>query len=214
MGSIGDLTCFSFYVTKNLTTGEGGMVTTDNVEWADKIRVLGLHGMDKDAYKRFSDSGYKHYQVVAPGYKYNMTDIQAALGIHQLRRIERPGSGTRFGTTTSRRFEIYRFSFLHRTNLISATPVISTPLWCVKPNAGKVATNCLMASTSAKLAAEFTTPPFICIPTIVKAWGSVRAPTRMQSGSETALFSLPLSAKLTDQDAEDVVDALHEILAN
>src|SRR5262249_9447630 len=83
-----DLTCFSFYVTKNLTTCEGGMVTTNNQEWADKIRVLGLHGMSKDAYKRFSDQGYKHYEVVAPGYKYNMTDLQAALGIHQLERLE------------------------------------------------------------------------------------------------------------------------------
>lgn len=88
IGTIGDLAAFSFYVTKNVVTGEGGMVTTDNEEWADKIKIYGLHGMSKGAWKRFSDAGYKHYQVVYPGYKYNMMDIQAALGIHQLGRVE------------------------------------------------------------------------------------------------------------------------------
>lgn len=88
VGNISHLTSFSFYVTKNLVTGEGGMVTTNNPDFADKIKVYALHGMSKDAWKRFSDDGYKHYQVVFPGYKYNMMDIQAAIGIHQLARVE------------------------------------------------------------------------------------------------------------------------------
>ena len=89
VGSIGDLTCFSFYVTKNIVTGEGGMVSTNNEEYADLIKILALHGMSKDAWKRYGDEGYKHYQVVFPGFKYNMMDIQAAIGIHQLGRINR-----------------------------------------------------------------------------------------------------------------------------
>lgn len=88
-GTIGDIGVFSFYATKNLSTGEGGMVISDNEEMMGKIKVLALHGMDKDAWKRFSDDGYKHYEVVQPGFKYNMMDIQAAMGIHQLRKIER-----------------------------------------------------------------------------------------------------------------------------
>lgn len=88
VGSIGDITCFSFYVTKNIITGEGGMVTTHREDWADKIKMYGLHGMSKDAWKRYSDEGFKHYQVVFPGFKYNMTDMQASLGIHQVKRIE------------------------------------------------------------------------------------------------------------------------------
>ncbi len=88
IGSIGDLTCISFYVTKNITTGEGGMVLTNNKEYADKIKMMALHGMSKDAWKRFSDDGYKHYEVIYPGFKYNMMDIQASLGIHQLKRID------------------------------------------------------------------------------------------------------------------------------
>ncbi|MBC7228952.1 MAG: DegT/DnrJ/EryC1/StrS aminotransferase family protein [Actinobacteria bacterium] len=88
-GTFGDLGCFSFYVTKNIITGEGGMVITENEEYANRIKILALHGMTKDAWKRFSDEGYKHYQYVYCGYKYNMTDIQASLGIHQLPRVER-----------------------------------------------------------------------------------------------------------------------------
>lgn len=89
IGNIADLTCFSFYVTKNITTGEGGMVLTNNKNFSDKIKILALHGMSKDAWKRFSDDGYKHYEVIYPGFKYNMMDIQASLGIHQLTRIEK-----------------------------------------------------------------------------------------------------------------------------
>lgn len=88
IGSIGDLTAFSFYVTKNVVTGEGGMVTTNNREFADRIKMYALHGMSRDAWKRFSDEGYKHYQVVVPGFKYNMMDLQAAIGIHQLARVD------------------------------------------------------------------------------------------------------------------------------
>ena len=84
VGNIGDLTCFSFYVTKNLMTGEGGMVTTNKQEYADKIKMYGLHGLNKDAWRRYSDVGFKRYEVVFPGFKYNMMDLQAALGIHQV----------------------------------------------------------------------------------------------------------------------------------
>ena len=88
IGSIGHLTAFSFYATKNVATGEGGMVTTNNPDFAEKIKVYALHGMSKDAWKRFSPEGYKHYQVVFPGFKYNMMDLQAAIGLHQLARVD------------------------------------------------------------------------------------------------------------------------------
>jgi dTDP-4-amino-4,6-dideoxygalactose transaminase len=87
IGSIGQLTCFSFYVTKNMTTAEGGMVTTNDSALAEKIRVLGLHGLSADAWNRFSDKGYKHYDVVYPGFKYNMTDLAASLGLVQLPKL-------------------------------------------------------------------------------------------------------------------------------
>lgn len=88
VGTIGDLTCFSFYVTKNITTGEGGMVTTNDPELADRIKIYALHGLSRDAWRRYSDEGYRHYTAVVPGFKYNMMDLQAAIGLHQLPRIE------------------------------------------------------------------------------------------------------------------------------
>jgi len=88
VGNIGDITAFSFYVTKNVCTGEGGMVTTNNDSWAEEMRIKSLHGISKDAWKRYSAEGFQPYETLYPGYKYNMMDIQAALGIHQLARVE------------------------------------------------------------------------------------------------------------------------------
>ncbi len=88
VGTIGDFGCFSFYVTKNVVTGEGGMILCKREEDAARLKMLALHGMSKDAWKRFSDEGYRHYQVVECGFKYNMMDLQAAIGIHQLKRVE------------------------------------------------------------------------------------------------------------------------------
>ena len=87
-GTFGEFGCFSFYATKNLTTGEGGMVTTADEERAARIKVLGLHGMSRDAWKRFSDEGYRHYVVAEAGFKYNMMDIQAAIGLAQFDKLE------------------------------------------------------------------------------------------------------------------------------
>ena len=81
------VTCFSFYATKNLTTGEGGMITTADDELAERMRLLSLHGMSRDAWKRYTSTGSWYYEVVLPGYKDNMTDIQAAIGLHQLRKL-------------------------------------------------------------------------------------------------------------------------------
>ncbi len=87
IGTIGDITCFSFYATKNLTTGEGGMIATDNEDLTAMMRIKSLHGISKDAWMRYSAEGSWYYEIVRLGYKYNFTDIQAAIGIHQLQRI-------------------------------------------------------------------------------------------------------------------------------
>ncbi len=87
-GTMGDCAAFSFYVTKNVITGEGGMVTTRDDEIAAWVKVAALHGMSKDAWKRYSDEGFRHYEVGFPGYKYNLTDLQAAIGLPQLKRVE------------------------------------------------------------------------------------------------------------------------------
>ncbi|MFC1539691.1 DegT/DnrJ/EryC1/StrS family aminotransferase [Candidatus Latescibacterota bacterium] len=88
IGTIGDITCFSFYATKTLTCGEGGMVTTNNSAWAKKIKSLRLHGISHDMWERYSEGGSWYYEVVHCGFKYNMTDVQAALGTVQLNKLE------------------------------------------------------------------------------------------------------------------------------
>ncbi|HSJ53113.1 MAG TPA: DegT/DnrJ/EryC1/StrS family aminotransferase [Anaerolineae bacterium] len=82
------VTCFSFYAIKNMTTGEGGAIATADDELAETMRLLTLHGMSRDAWKRYTGAGSWYYEVVLPGYKDNMTDVQAALGIHQLRKLD------------------------------------------------------------------------------------------------------------------------------
>jgi dTDP-4-amino-4,6-dideoxygalactose transaminase len=89
IGGHGNLAAYSFYVTKNITTIEGGALTTQNVEVAERVERLALHGLSLGAWQRFSDQGYRHYEVEEPGFKFNMTDVQAAVGLHQLPNLDR-----------------------------------------------------------------------------------------------------------------------------
>lgn len=88
IGAISELTAFSFYATKTLTTGEGGMVTTDNDDLATRMRMMRLHGIGRDAWKRYSAEGSWYYEVLDSGFKYNLTDIQSAIGIVQLAKCD------------------------------------------------------------------------------------------------------------------------------
>lgn len=116
IGNIGDITVFSFYVTKNLATGEGGMITTNNQKLADDMRILRLHGLSHDAYKRYSVKVFRHYQALVPGFKYNMTDIQASLGLHQLGRIEKNARLRKLY------WQMYQSAFKDMPELITPTP--------------------------------------------------------------------------------------------
>lgn len=88
IGTISDVTCFSFYATKTLSTGEGGMICTNDQEIAERCAIMRLHGINRDAWKRYSEAGSWYYEVVAPGYKYNFTDLQASLGLPQLKKVD------------------------------------------------------------------------------------------------------------------------------
>jgi dTDP-4-amino-4,6-dideoxygalactose transaminase len=114
VGSIGHATAFSFYATKNLTTAEGGMLTSDDGEFMEQARLWHLHGLSRDAWKRYTAEGAWHYDVLVPGFKSNMSDIQAALGLVQLAKLE---------GNIARRSEIarrYRAAFSQMTELIPA----------------------------------------------------------------------------------------------
>jgi dTDP-4-amino-4,6-dideoxygalactose transaminase len=88
VATLGSFSVFSFYANKNMTTAEGGLITTADPAWADDLRVRSLHGLSRDAWKRYSAEGFQPYETLYPGYKYNLTDLQASLGLHQLARIE------------------------------------------------------------------------------------------------------------------------------
>jgi len=88
VGSAANISCYSFYANKTLTTGEGGMACTNNDEYADRMRVMSLHGISRDAWKRYTTQGSWYYEIVAPGFKYNLTDIASAIGLHQVRKAD------------------------------------------------------------------------------------------------------------------------------
>ncbi len=207
-GTFGDFGCFSFYVTKNVITGEGGMVLTKNETDAERIKILALHGMSKDAWKRFSDEGYKHYHVVECGFKYNMMDLQAAIGIHQLKRVE---------TNWLRRQEIwnmYNDSFEYLPITIPA-PVESNTrhayhLYTVLIDEEKAGFNRdeflnAMTFNNIGVGVHYLSIPEHPYYRQNFGWKPEDYPNAMRIGRQTV--SLPISSKLTNKDIEDVIKA-------
>jgi dTDP-4-amino-4,6-dideoxygalactose transaminase len=212
-GTFGEFGCFSFYVTKNIVTGEGGMVTFRNEADAARVKVLGLHGMSKDAWKRFSDSGYKHYQVVEAGFKYNMMDLQAAIGIHQLRRIEP------YWKRRKQIWERYNQAFAELPIETPADPEPQTRhafhLYTVmidEKRAGISRDAFLegMTHNNIGVGVHYMSVPEHPYYQERYGWKPEHWPNAMRLGRQTV--SLPISAKLTDQDVEDVIVAVKRVL--
>jgi dTDP-4-amino-4,6-dideoxygalactose transaminase len=213
VGTFGDLGCFSFYVTKNIITGEGGMVITDNEQYADKIKVLGLHGMSKDAWKRFGDSGYKHYQVVYAGYKYNMMDIQAALGIHQLPRIDS------YWKRRQKIWEEYNKAFKILPLILPAAIEPNTRhayhLYTILLDTDKLEISrdqFLEEMTKRKIGVGVHYIALHLHPYYQKTFGYKKDDFSNAEWISERTVSLPISAKLRDEDVEDVVKGVKEIL--
>jgi len=212
-GTLGDFGCFSFYVTKNVITGEGGMVLTKREEDAARIKILALHGMSKDAWKRFSDEGYKHYYAVEAGFKYNMMDIQAAIGIHQLQRVEK---------NWRRRQEVwqrYDEAFADLPITLPAPPEPETRhayhLYTIlvdKAKAGISRDAFLEAMTAHNIGVgvHYLSIPEHPFYQQTFGWHPDDYPHARDIGRQTV--SLPLSAKLTDEDVEDVVEAVRRVI--
>lgn len=212
MGRWGRVGCFSFYVTKNIVTGEGGMVVTDDEEVANRIKMLSLHGMTKDAWHRFGDEGYKHYLVMEAGYKYNMMDLQAAIGLHQLSRIERYWQRRR--EIWLRYQEELKGLPLNLPNEPPAHIKHSYHLYTVlvEPEAGLSRDQVLNDLTAQNIGVGVH---YLSIPEHPYyqqrfGWRPEDFPTAMDIGRRT--LSLPLSAKLTDRDVDDVIKAVKVVL--
>ncbi|HKQ48335.1 MAG TPA: DegT/DnrJ/EryC1/StrS family aminotransferase [Phycisphaerae bacterium] len=212
-GTFGDFGCFSFYVTKNVITGEGGMVLAKREPDAARIKVLALHGMSKDAWKRFSDEGYKHYHVVEAGFKYNMMDLQAAIGIHQLQRVE---------ANWLRRREIWRRYDEALAALPVGRPAAPEPetrhalhlytLLIDEARCGMTRDGLLEAMTRQNIGVGVH---YLSIPEHPFyrerfGWRPEEYPHAQGIGRQTV--SIPLSARLTDEDVDDVIAAVRRCL--
>jgi len=212
IGTIGHATSFSFYTTKNMTTGEGGMITTDDEALADKARKLRLHGIDADVWKRHSELGSWYYEVVYPGFKYNMTDLQAAIGLEQLKRLPD------FLDKRRRIAELY-------TNLLSEIDVLETPktyphvrhawhLYVVKLRLEMLKIDRDRFIEELKIRGVKTSVHFIPIhihPFYRDYFGF--KPNDFPKAFETfrRVISLPLHTQLSDDDVYYVVDCIREI---
>ena len=213
VGTFGDFGCFSFYVTKNIVTGEGGMVFAKREEDIARIKVLGLHGMSADAWKRFGDKGYKHYYVVEAGFKYNMMDLQAAIGIHQLKRIEQ------YLQRRQEIWNIYQQAFLDLPITIPANVEPGTRharhLYTILVDGRKAQIardQFLDAMTANNIGVGVHYLSISEHPFYQKrfGWRAKDYPNAMRIGRQTV--SLPLSAKLSDDDVSDVVSTVRKIL--
>jgi len=213
IGTIGDLTVFSFYVTKNLVTGEGGMITTDNDTYAEKIQIYGLHGMSKGAWKRYSDEGFKHYKIVYPGFKYNMMDLQAALGIHQLQRIEK------YLMRREEIWERYDEAFQHLPLETPPPPEKGTRharhLYTILLRLEELKADRDSIQQALYQENIGTGIHFISLhlhPYYKKTFGYKRDDFPNAAYVSERTISLPLSAKLTNEDVNDVIKAVTKVL--
>jgi dTDP-4-amino-4,6-dideoxygalactose transaminase len=213
-GKFGDFGCFSFYVTKNVITGEGGMIVAQNEEHIARAKVLALHGMSKDAWRRYSDDGYKHYYVVESGFKYNMMDIQAAIGIHQLARVEKNWERRQVIWRT------YQQAFADLPVTCPAESEINTrhayhlyTLLIDADHCGISRDQFLGAMTAHKIGVGVH---YLSIPEHPYyqerfGWRSEDYPHAMRIGRQTV--SIPLSPNLSDRDVEDVINSVARIIS-
>lgn len=216
IGTIGDITAFSFYVTKNLATGEGGMVTTNNKKLASLIKIMSLHGLSRDAYKRYSVNIFRHYKAIIPGFKYNMMDIQAALGLHQLGRI------TENAKLRKKYWQMYDDAFKSVPELITPAPeekdiyharhlyAILVRLEMLKINRDQFINKLLEHNIGSGV--HFY--PVHLHPYYRKTFGFKRSdfPNAEFVGERT--ISLPLGANLTENDVAYIIDKVKYIVEN
>lgn len=213
IGTIGDITCFSFYATKNITTGDGGAVVANNDEIAEKIRILSLHGMSKDAWKRYSSKGSWYYEITYPGYKYNMTDIQAALGLHQIDKLDE------FIKIRKKYCIMYNMGFKDMEEII--TPYVKEnvkhvrhlyPI-LIKPELLKINRNKFIeALREENIGTSVHFIPLHLHPFYREKYGYVVGDYPNAEYVYNNLISLPLYPKMTEEDVYDVITAIKKLV--
>jgi dTDP-4-amino-4,6-dideoxygalactose transaminase len=214
-GTFGEFGCFSFYSTKNLVTGEGGMVISNNKNFISQIKILALHGMSKDAWKRFSDKGFNHYDVVSSGFKYNMMDLQAALGIHQLKSIENNlNKRIKIWNVYNNEFKDLNAEIPHPDSKEKGT-IHAKHLYTLQINKKKsgLTRDAFIKKLHKKgigTGVHYRSIPEFSFYKKNFNWSSYNYPNAKKIGEETV--SLPLSAKLTSNEVERIVREVRNIL--
>jgi dTDP-4-amino-4,6-dideoxygalactose transaminase len=213
IGAFGNVTAFSFYVTKNVTTIEGGALITQDPGIATEVERLALHGLSLGAWQRFLDTGFRHYEVVRPGYKYNMTDVQAALGIHQLPHLD---------AWIDQRARLWERYDELLAGLPMQTPAAEEPrtrharhLYQVllDPDAGIGRDALLNALTARRIGAGVHYRGVHLHPYYRDKYDLRPADFPVASAISERTVSLPLSPKVTESDQDDVVAALRDALS-
>jgi dTDP-4-amino-4,6-dideoxygalactose transaminase len=213
VGGVADLTAFSFYATKNITSGEGGALTTNRADWAEQAAILSLHGISRDAWKRYTAEGYRHWDIIAPGYKYNMFDLQAALVSSQLARIAefqarravlKARFDAAFGTMPELQLLGERPGVTHAYHLYPV--VFSAERLTVDRDAIMNALQAENIGIGVHFRAVHLHPYY------VERFRFARGMfPRAEYYSDRAI-SLPLYPKLTDREADDVIDAVRKVV--
>ena len=214
IGAFGNLAAFSFYVTKNISTAEGGAVITDSSELAEAIERLALHGLSAGAWQRFSDSGFRHYEVQQPGYKFNMTDLQAAMGLHQLPQLD---------TWIDRRAELWERYDTLLDGLPLQTPPAAEPgtrharhLYQVLVGADAPLSRdeLIEALTRRRIGTGVHYRGVHLHPYYRDRYALTPEHFPVATDISERTVSLPLSPKVTEVDQDDVVAALRELLGS
>ena len=215
IGTIGHATAFSFYATKTLSTGEGGMVTTDSDEIAKRIRIMRLHGIDRDVWDRYnSKKPSYYYEVVAPGFKYNMPDLMAAIGIHQLKKADRFYQRRR--TIAGRYTEALKGLPLRTPEALNPGDQHSWHLYVIQlelESIGMSRDEFIEAMTGCGVGTSVHFIPLHLHPYWRDRYGLQPEDFPNALDCFQRAVSLPIYPRMTDEDVEHVIDAVKEILS-
>jgi len=214
IGTIGNVTCFSFYATKTITTGEGGMAATDSKELADRMRVMSLHGISKDAWKRYTHEGSWFYEISCPGFKYNLTDIAAALGLEQLKKCDALHAGrTRIAAQYNDAFADLK-DFLTLPS-VRANILHSWHLYVIRlnPHRLRISRNEVMEELRRQnIGASVHFIPLHMHPFYRDKLGYRPEQFPISTDAYSQIVSLPIYPRMSPSDVSDVIQSVRDII--
>jgi dTDP-4-amino-4,6-dideoxygalactose transaminase len=216
VGACGDTQVFSFHPNKNITTGEGGVITTREEKYAARLALLRFHGMDREAWNRFGKTGSQHYEIVEPGYKYNMMDIQAALGLHQLPALD---GFIRRRTELASRYQ-QRLSGWRQLSLPQAPPYSHRHAWHLytplinAETAGMNRDDFMQALKQRGIGTGLHYRAVHLYPYYRERFGFKRGDFPVAESIGDRIVSLPLFPSMTDADQDRVLGAMRDVFGH